>query len=233
MPQPVSGGPALQLCLLAVTMVVGMMPWFAATVVSPALIREWQASGATQAWLTMAVQLGFVVGTLGSAILMLSDRWSPRVLAAGSAALAGFATAAIALPGMTPGWALVLRGLTGAALAGVYPPGMKIAAGWWRERRGMAIGVLVGALTLGSAAPNLVRVAIAPDAWRSVLITAGAAALLAGVLFLAAIKEGPYQAPNQPFDVGALSRVWAMVAVELKPTGATTHAGVAVLAGVG
>ena len=148
-------------------MLLGMMPWFAATVVSAAMAAEWRGSDAFQAWLTMAVQLGFVVGTLTSAILLLADRWSPRILAGGSALIAGLATALLTVPHMGAPGGLALRGVTGAALAGVYPPGMKIAAGWWRERRGTAIGVLVGALTLGSAAPNLVRVAVPPAAWRA------------------------------------------------------------------
>src|SRR6185503_13250574 len=121
-----------------------------------------------------------------------------------SALLAALATAAIALPGVGPAQGLALRFLTGAALAGVYPPGMKIAAGWWREGRGMAIGVLVGALTLGSASPNLVRITVPPDAWRAVLATAGAGSAIAGGLFLWAVREGPYAAPSQPFDMRGL-----------------------------
>src|SRR6185436_14136982 len=137
---PTGRAAAAQLVILSTAMVFGMMPWFAASVVSAPMATEWHATAAFQAWLTMAVQLGFVAGTLTSALALLSDRFSPRRLAAASALLAALATACIALPGVTPGVGLVLRFLTGAALAGVYPPGMKIAAGWWRERRGMAIG---------------------------------------------------------------------------------------------
>ena len=204
-------------------MLLGMMPWFAATVVSAAMAAEWRGSDAFQAWLTMAVQLGFVVGTLTSAILLLADRWSPRILAGASALIAGLATALLTVPHMGAPGGLALRGVTGAALAGVYPPGMKIAAGWWRERRGTAIGVLVGALTLGSAAPNLVRVAVPPAAWRAVLAAAGAAAAVAGLLFLFAVREGPFQAESQPFDVHALRRVVGDRGVRLATGGYLGH----------
>lgn len=204
-------------------MVLGMAPWFAATVVGPALVREWRASAGVESWLTIAVQLGFVGGTLVSATLMLSDRWSPRRLAAGSALLAGAATAAIALPGLSATQVIGLRLVSGAALAGVYPPGMKIAAGWWIRGRGTAIGILVGALTLGSAAPNLLRALIPADTWRLLLVLAGASAGGAALLFAGAIREGPHQAPSQPFDVHALRRVIGDRGVRLATGGYLGH----------
>lgn len=203
--------PPRQLAILAIAMVLGMTPWFSATVVAPAMIAEWHASAATGAWLTMAVQLGFVAGTMTSALLLLSDRWSARRLAAGSALVAAAATALGALlppaARWTPGAEIALRALTGAALAGVYPTGMKLVAGWWRDRRGMAIGVLVGALTLGSAAPNLLRIVIPAEHWHGVLLAAAAQALIAALLFGLLVREGPYQAPSVPFEVGALGHL--------------------------
>ena len=212
-----------QLALLSVAMVLGMSPWFAASVVGPALIAEWDAGPIAEAWLTIAVQLGFVVGTLVSAILMLSDRWSARRFAGGSAMVAGLATACVAIPGLGPAAVIALRGLTGAALAGVYPPGMKLTAGWWREGRGLAIGIVVGALTLGSASPNLLRVAVPPEAWRWVLLLAAASCALAGVLFLTTVREGPFQAPTQPFDVRAVARVLGSRGVRLTTGGYLGH----------
>jgi MFS family permease len=190
-------------------MVLGMAPWFSATAVAPFMIAEWHAAPATAAWLTMAVQAGFVAGTCVSALLLLSDRWSARRLAGWSAAAAALATGALSVRGLTPAAAIALRALTGAALAGVYPPGMKLAAGWWRERRGMAIGVLVGALTLGSATPNLVRALIPTHLWRPTLVVAAAGAALSAALFLALVREGPYQAPSVPFEWRALRRLIA------------------------
>jgi len=208
---------ATQLTLLSIAMVLGMSPWFAASVVGGAMMSAYES------WLTIAVQLGFVSGTLASAILMLSDRWSPRRLAGGSALVAAAATAGVALPGLGPAPVLVLRLLTGAALAGLYPPGMKITAGWWKHGRGLAIGVVVGALTLGSASPNLIRTAIPADAWRPVLLVAAGACALSAILFFGAIREGPFQAPSQPFDVRAVSRVLGSRGFRLATAGYLGH----------
>ena len=150
-----------------------MAPWFSASAVAPALAAQWALSPAGTAGLTVSVQLGFVAGALVSAILTLSDMWSARRLVSASAVAAGLATVGVALsPSAAVG--VTFRFLTGAALACVYPPGMKIAAGWFREARGWAIGVLVGALTLGSAAPHLVRWLVPAGHWRAVLLVAAA-----------------------------------------------------------
>jgi MFS family permease len=212
-----------QLALLSVAMLLGMSPWFSATAVAPALAARWGVSASTTAWLTMAVQLGFVGGTLLSALLMLPDRWSARRLAGGSALLAALMTALITLIPDTPVGAIALRLATGAALAGVYPPGMKLVAGWWRDRRGMAIGVLVGFLTIGSASPHLIRAVVPPGAWQFVLIGAALSSALAGILFLASVREGPYQAPPIPFDVRALRRIMSDRGVVLATGGYLGH----------
>jgi MFS family permease len=197
-----------QLAALSVATILGMTPWFSATVAAPAMVAEWGTGAATASWLTVAVQLGFVVGTCISAGLMLSDRYSPRWLAATSAFITAVATLLLAWRATGPGSAIVLRAVTGIALAGVYPPGIKIAAGWWKERRGTAIGILVGALTVGSAAPNLFRLGIDGTQWRAVVIAAAAAALMSSALFAFAIREGPFQSPSAPFKAGAL---WTVV----------------------
>ena len=222
-PVPRLASPRVQLGLLSLAMVLGMSPWFAASVVGPAMLAEWRVGPAVESGLTIAVQLGFVAGTLVSALFMLSDRWSPRRLAGGSAMIAAVTTAAVAIPGLSPATVIVLRGLAGAALAGVYPPGMKLAAGWWREGRGMAIGVVVGALTLGSASPNLIRAVVPADAWRLVLLLAALSSALAGILFLGTVREGPYQAPSQPFDVRAVARVLSSRGVRLATGGYLGH----------
>jgi MFS family permease len=192
--------------VLAASELLAMAPWFSASAVAPTLARIWALSAAGTAWLTISVQVGFVAGALVSAILTLADRWSARRLVLGSAVLAAAATAGVALaPGPEVG--IVCRVLTGAALAGVYPPGMKIAAGWFREGRGWAIGILVGALTLGSAAPHLVRWAAPPDAWRVVLGVAAASALAGGLLVLAVPHDGPYAAPSPKFSWSAAPRI--------------------------
>lgn len=196
-----------QLSVLALCLVLGMAPWFSATVAAPAMTAEWHLAPGVAPWLTMAVQLGFVAGTLVSSVFMLADRWSAERLAAWSAAATAVATGAIVFAGRSPAAVIGLRALTGAALAGVYPTGMKLVAGWWKDRRGMAIGVLVGALTLGSASPHLVH-AIAPQAaWRPVVLAAAGSALLSALLFFTAVRPGPYQAPSTPVSAAALQRV--------------------------
>ena len=210
------------LALLAASELCGMAPWFSASAVAPALSRLWRLDTVGAAWLTISVQLGFVAGALVSALLTLSDRWSARRLVAGCAWLAGLATVGVAwAPG--PGAGIALRMLTGAALAGVYPPGMKIVAGWYREGRGLAIGVLVGALTLGSALPHLVRWAVPAEHWRPVLVIAAAAAVVGGLLVLLVPHDGPFAAPAPPFSWGAAPRILADRAVSLANLGYLGH----------
>jgi MFS family permease len=213
----------VQLAVLSFAIVLGMAPWFAATVVAPSMARALSLDRPTAMWLTLAVQLGFVLGSITSALLLLSDRLSPRRLAAWSAVLAAAATAVLALPGLGALPAIGLRLLTGAALAGVYPPGIKIAAGWTRERRATAIGVLVGAVTLGTASPHLLRLAVDPGLWRPVMAAAALSAGAAAVIFGVFVREGPFQSPSSPFDPRALGRVLRNRGVVLATSGYLGH----------
>jgi len=214
--------PRRVLTILAVAELLAMAPWFSASAVAPTLARVWQLSPTTTAWLTISVQLGFVAGALVSAVFTLADRVSARRLVAGSAVLAAAATLGVAAaPSITLG--ITCRLLTGAALAGVYPPGMKIAAGWFKEGRGLAIGVLVGALTLGSASPHLVRWAVSPAAWRVVLVVAAVSAIAGGLLVLLIPNEGPYAAPSPPFSFAAAPRILRDRAVALANLGYLGH----------
>ena len=214
--------PRRVLAILAGAELLAMAPWFSGSAVAPTLARVWQLTPAGGAWLTISVQLGFVIGALVSAILTLADRWSARRLVAGSAALAAIATLGVAFaPGPRVGMACRL--LTGAALAGVYPPGMKIVAGWFREGRGWAIGILVAALTLGSASPHLVRWAAPADAWRAVLVIAAISALAGGLLVLIVPNDGPYAAPSPPFSWSAAPRLLKDRAVALANLGYLGH----------
>jgi len=196
-----------QLGLLSVAIVLAMAPWFAATVVADPLARELALSPWQVSWLTLAVQLGFVVGSITSAALLLSDLFSARRLAAVASLVAAVATALLAVRNLAPWQSIGLRLLTGAALACVYPPGMKIAAGWTQRHRGTAIGVLVGAVTTGSAARYLLRATWDASAWRPVVLLAAGSAALGGVLFATVVREGPYQAPSSRFDPRAIGRL--------------------------
>lgn len=178
---------------------LAMSLWFSATAVAPALAEHWRLESGQVAWLTMSVQLGFVVGALGSALLNLADVWPPRKVFAAGASVGAALNAGIAL--LDPAFAVVLalRFGTGAALAAVYPVGMKIMATWTKEDRGLGIGILVGALTLGSASPHLVTGLQPVDRWKPVLLTVSALALIAGLLVLRFGHLGPYSGPSPRF----------------------------------
>ena len=198
------------LLLLSLAELLAMAVWFSASAVVPALTEAWALTEGGQAWLTMSVQIGFVAGALGSAVLNLADRLPARWLFTGSALLAAVATALIpALQAGRLAAALPLRLLTGLFLAGVYPVGMKIMATWTREDRGLGIGLLVGALTVGSAAPHLLNVFGGTERWRVVLLLAAGLAAAGGLIAAIFVREGPYRVETPPFDwrqVGHLLR---------------------------
>ncbi|MBZ0282019.1 MAG: MFS transporter [Anaerolineae bacterium] len=185
---------------IAVAELLAMGVWFSASAVVSALTAAWSLDEAGRAWLTMSVQIGFVVGALASTWLNLSDRVATSRLFAISALLAGAATALIPVLANDLGVALMLRFLTGFFLAGVYPVGMKIMATWTKADRGLGIGILVGALTLGSAAPHLLNVFGGVGDWRQVLFLASGLAVLGALIALFFIHEGPYRTPSPPFN---------------------------------
>ena len=189
-----------QLAVLSLAELLALSLWFSASAVLPALRAEWRLGDGGSAGLTVAVQLGFIVGTLVSALANLPDVWSPRALMAGSAVLGAVANGAVALWVDTLPAALVLRFVTGLAMAGAYPPAMKIMATWFREGRGLAIGILVGALTVGSATPWLIR-GLTTLPWRQTLLAASVLALASTGIVLAFVREGPHRFPAARFDV--------------------------------
>lgn len=197
------------LLLLSLAELLAMAVWFSASAVVPALTSAWNLSESATAWLTMSVQIGFVVGAFGSSLLNLADRIPARRFFTISAILAALFTSLIPVIGNRLALALVLRFLTGVVLAGVYPVGMKIMATWTREDRGLGIGLLVGALTLGSASPHLLNVFGGVESWQPVLYLAAASALLGGLIAALFVEEGPYRSPSPHFDwkhVGAILR---------------------------
>ena len=159
---------------------LGMTLWFSATAVTPLLIAEFDISPDHAAWLTMAVQAGFVAGTLLSALSNIADILNARVLMFIGSLVGAAANAAVLV---APSGAAVigLRFLTGASLALVYPPAMKIAAGWFRDGRGFALGLLIGALTLGKAFPHLLTALFGAE-WREPMLLASGLAIIGGTL---------------------------------------------------
>lgn len=196
------------LLILSLAELLAMGVWFSASAVVPALTQAWTLDANGQAWLTMSVQIGFVVGAFGSAVLTLADRIPATRLFAVSALLAGLVTALIPLFATGLGLALVLRFLTGMFLAGVYPVGMKLMTTWAKTNRGLAIGLLVGALTIGSASPHLLRVFGDVQDWQLVLYLAAGLAAVGGVIGLIFVREGPYRTPSAKFNVKYIAHIF-------------------------
>ncbi len=190
------------LALLSLAELFGMSLWLAAAAVGPQLAARWQLTPSETGWLVTIVQFGFVLGTAVSALLNLADVVPSRRLFAASALLGAAANAALV---RAPSYeaALALRLATGFALAGVYPPAMKMISTWFRSQRGLGIGTIVGALTIGKASPYLVH-AFPGAGVATVLLTVSGFAVLAAALVTAGYTDGPYAFPARPFS-------WALV----------------------
>ena len=215
---------------LALAELLAMGLWFSATAVTPTLTAAWQLTAGQAAWLTLAVQIGFVCGAFLSALFNVADIWSPRYVFGLSAIIAALANAMIALFDRGLLLAVPLRFLTGFALAGVYPVGMKIMATWMKDDRGLGLGLLVGALTVGSASPHLLRALGGVDAWRPVMYAASFLALIGGIVVWQRGLLGPFSAAPAPFrwqyagealrdrgvrlaNVGYLGHMWELYAM--------------------
>lgn len=206
----------LLLLALAVLLVKGV--WFSASAVVPALTVAWGLTESGRAWLTMSVQIGFVIGALASALLNLADRIPSRQLFTISALLAASSTVLIPAFASNFSHVLFLRFATGFFLAGVYPVGMKIMATWTKEDRGLGIGLLVGALTVGTAGPHLLNVFGGVSEWKPVLYWSSFGAAIGGLIAFYFIDEGPYRTQTPPFNwkfVGEISRSREIVLANL------------------
>lgn len=181
-----------QRLLVAVVQVLGLSVWFSATAVAPSLRMEWGIGGVDAVWLTASVQVGFVIGAVGSTLLNLADRVRPQLLLGGSALLAAGITLLFALIADSLSSAIPLRLATGVCLAGVYPVGMKLTASWSDPaQRGRAFGILLGALTLGSALPHLVD-GLGELPWRQVMAVVAVVCATGGLIALTMVKLGPH-----------------------------------------
>jgi MFS family permease len=207
---------------IAVGILFAMSLWFSASAVSPALREEWSLSPSALAWLTLAVQLGFVVGTLVSAFLNLPDVVPLRGLIAACAWAAAAANAGLALEARGASSAILLRFATGFFLAGVYPPGMKLMASWFRRGRGLALGTLIGALTLGKATPYLVN-AVGSERWRSNVLAVSALAAVGGLIVLVFVADGPFATASARLDVAQVAKVFRNRGVRLADFGYFGH----------
>ncbi len=194
------------LTLAGIAVVLSLTTWFSATAVLPELVARLALNSSTAAWLTNAVQAGFVFGALASSLVSLSDIWRLTALMT-LACLAAATFNGLLLVAPTASIAVGLRFATGMALALVYPPAMKFIATWFRTGRGLAMGVMVGALTLGSATPHLVRALGQGFDWRVVIATSSIASLLAAAIFAFALREGPYAFARAKVDIGQIGAV--------------------------
>ena len=186
------------LALLAAALVLSMTTWFSATAVVPQLRAEWDLGNTAAAWLTIAVQVGFVAGALAGSALSVADVFPPRfVILAGALGAAAANLVLVAADGPEVG--IAARVATGFFLAGVYPPALKLASTWFRRGRGTALGIVVGALTLGSAVPHLVNGLGGLD-WQLVVWVTSALTAAGGVLVFFGVPEGPYSFPSARFD---------------------------------
>lgn len=198
-----------------------MATWFSATAVLPQLRTEWHLGPSAQAWLTIAVQLGFVAGALISAVLNLADVVPVRRLMMFGAFGAAVANALLLLAS-GPAMAIPVRLMTGGLLALVYPPALKTMSTWFRRGRGTALGVLVGALTIGSASPHLVN-AIGGVGWRTVIWVTSTATIIGGLLFVTAYREGPFPFPTATFNPRQATRAFANQGLRLTALGYFGH----------
>jgi MFS family permease len=212
---------ASSIAIIAICQVAAMSLWFSASAVLPALDAEFHLSAFMQAALTSAVQLGFVVGCVVSAVLGLPDRLDPRRLFAAAAAIGAVANAALLVIDPSSYGALAMRAITGICMAGVYPVGMKLASTWAKGDMGLMVGILVGALTLGSASPHLFN-ALGGVAWKVPLAVASIAALAAAAgIGLAGV--GPNRAPSPRVDPHAVLSAWRDVPLRLANLGYLGH----------
>ncbi|MGG5810483.1 MFS transporter [Falsiroseomonas sp. CW058] len=217
-----NGGKPRHLAVLCLAVVLCLSVWFAGTAAVPALLAEGLVTPGRAAWLTTAVQLGFVAGTLVSAVLSLADRRDPRRLFLACGLLAAAATLAQVLVPPSGGAALALRFVAGAAMAGVYPVGMKLAASWARGDLGLLIGLLVGAVTLGSALPHLVPGLLGGIGWQAAYLGAGVLAVAGGLLILA-FRPGPLLGSRPPFRPAQALEAWRNRGLRLANLGYLGH----------
>jgi MFS family permease len=191
---------------LCLAVVLSLSAWFSATAVAPEMTRDLALGEGSASWLTNGVQLGFVTGALLASLVNLPDIVRMSRLAGAAAALAALANAGLLLePGLAG--AVACRFATGFALAGVYPPAMKLAATWFQKNRGLALGFVIGALTAGSSLPHLFRGLTASLDWRLVVELASISGFLGALIFLVVVREGPYPFARTVFDPRQIGQV--------------------------
>ena len=214
-----------QLTILGVGTLLAMAPSFSASAVGPLLRTDWAIGPLDLAWLTVVTQLGFAAGAMGLAVLGAPDVIpGPRLFAAG-AFVAAIANLGFALLATDVASAIPFRLLTGASLAAVYPVAMKLAAGWFKRERGLAIGVVNGALTIGVSVPLLFRSigAYAGADWHPVVVSASVSAVLGAVLVGWFGRPGPLEVAAPRFSPSIAAAAFRSPSVRLASLGYFGH----------
>ncbi|HUQ43302.1 MAG TPA: MFS transporter [Candidatus Limnocylindria bacterium] len=213
------------LAVVSTGTLLALAPWFSASAVTPLLAADWHPSGLQLTFLAIAVQLGFAAGALTLAATGVVDVVPGRWLFPVGAIVAGAANLAFAFLATDPGSALPFRFLTGAGIAAVYPVALKHLAGWFRAGRGLAIGILIGAITVGSALPYLVRAAGATSDldWRAIVAATSVLAVAGGLLVGAFGRAGPLETPATRFSPRIAATAFRSGSVRLATLGYRGH----------
>jgi len=186
----------------------GTSLWFSGNAVIASLITDFSLDKNALGYLTIAVQLGFIIGTLVFALLAFADRFSPSKVFMISTLIGALFNLLVIWDGNTLFSLLLWRFCTGFFLAGIYPVGMKIAADFYGKGLGKSLGFLVGALVLGTAFPHLIKVFFDGLPWKQVLIATSAIASFGGVLLFFTVPNGPYRKQGTPLKFKNLSSIF-------------------------
>jgi MFS family permease len=213
------------LAVVGTGVLLAFAPWFSASAVSPLLAAEWNTTGLDLPLLTVAVQVGFALAAIGLAVSGAADVISGRVLFVAGALVAAVANLGFAFIATDPLSALPWRLLTGAGIAAAYPISLRMIAGWFRRDRGLALGVLIGALTIGSALPHLIRAlgASAGADWRVVVGAASVVALAGAVVVGIGYRQGPLEVAASRFSPAIAGSAFRERSVRLANLGYLGH----------
>lgn len=200
--------PKIILPVIVFSQLAGISLWFAGNAIITDLQSAMNVGIEDTGIVTSAVQLGFIFGSMMFALLSISDRYSPRrifllcsILGSGSTLLIYFlASDLLSL--------LILRFVTGFFLAGIYPIGMKIAAGWYKEKLGNAIGFLVGSLVLGTAFPHLIKSIGSSLEWQNIIFIISGFSVIGGVAMYVFVSDGPYISSGTKFNIAAVITIF-------------------------
>ncbi|MFC7686677.1 nitrate/nitrite transporter [Ureibacillus sp. GCM10028918] len=187
-----------QLCALSL--------WYSASVIAPELIEVWNLSSNLESWLSASVPIGFVIGALFSSYFGLADRFNPRKIFAISALIGALVNALLIV--VNSGFlGILLRILTGIIIAGIYPIAVKILSEWFPRKRGLAIGILIAALTLGSSLPHFIVMFFSSVSWKFVIICSSALALVAAAIVSFILEDSPVKSKKRPFSLKVIKKV--------------------------